>query len=438
MVTQADTTLAAIKKKVRRLTASASVSALSDNDLEAAINTAYSQDFPYAVKTDQMRSVYTFFTRPYIDRYPLDVFYNQSVRGPVYVDGIQGSILKDRQQFYNVWPRFSTKFQEGGTTLTGTITGATNANPASITSVGHNLTTGAVITISGVVGMTQLNGNSYTITFVDPNTFTLNVDSTAFGVYVSGGTWTATDQTFSFTIAAPFLSKEVVIGGVDTGGNAISINDDGNGNLNYIVPNPVVTVPPYTQNYTAGNAPTTDFIGLPIPGMHNQNNLDPGLNKLTTIGSVDYVSGQIDFTLPNGISLGDGELLTVRVSQYQTGRPNDLLFWNNEFTIRPIPKHIHKVEVEVYLTPVQFLATTDNPIVQQWWQCISYIAAMEILRERQDIEGVANLEEGYERQMALVLERQACEEIFVPNYNLFNSTQGSWINGGWGQGGNWF
>ena len=343
MVTQADSTLTAIKKKVRRLTASASTSALSENDLEAAINTFYSQDFPYAIKTDQMRDVYTFYTQPNIDRYPLDINFDQSVRGPMYVDGIQGNLFKDRQQFYNLWPKFPTTFQQGGTSV------------------------------------------------------------------------------FSFTIAGPFLSETVIIGGVDQNGNPITISDDGNGGLNFLLPNAVTSTPLASSNPA-------------IPGMYNINNGNPGLNNPTNIGTVDYVSGVFSFTLPAGITLGTGELLTIRVSQYQTGRPYSLLFWNNEFTIRPVPKKIHRVEVETYLTPSQFLNLTDNPIVQQWWQYISYGAAMEILRERQDIEGIANLEEGFERQEALVLERQANEEINVPNYNLFNSTQQNYINGGYGQG----
>lgn len=427
MVTQADSTLAAIKKLVRRLTASPSATQLSESDLEAAINTFYSQDFPYAIKTDQMRSVYTFFTEPYIDRYPLDIFYDQSVRGPIYVDGIQGNLYKDRQQFYNLWPRFPTKFQEGGTTLTGTITGiAQPTNPTQITSVNHNLTTGAVVTITGVGGMTQLNGNSYTITVIDANTFSLNgIDNTPYGGYTGGGTWTSTSQTFSFTIPGPFLSREVTIGGLDVNNAPISINDDGNGNLFYLSPNSRTYSPALNTNPA-------------IPGMYNANVGSPGLNNPQTIGSVDYVGGTIDFTLPSGVSLGAGQLFTVRVAQYTTGRPYTLLFWNNEFTIRPVPKLIHKVEVETYLTPVQFLNTTDNPIVQQWWQYIGYGVAREILRQRQDLEGVANLEEGFLRQEALVLERQANEELFVPNYNLFNSTQLNWINGGFGQGGSFF
>lgn len=73
---------------------------------------------------------------------------------------------------------------------TGSITNATQANPCQITSAAHGLTTGSVVTINGVVGMTQLNGNSYVITVVDANNFTLNgVNSTGFTAYSSGGTW---------------------------------------------------------------------------------------------------------------------------------------------------------------------------------------------------------------------------------------------------------
>jgi Ubiquitin-activating enzyme E1 FCCH domain len=421
-VSPGNSTVAFIRTKVRRLTACSGESALTTADLDQYINNFYNNDFAYAIKIDQMRSVYTFFTEPYIDRYPLDVNFNQGVRAPVYVEGIQGTFFKDRQQYYNLWPRFPTFFQMGGSTTTGTITGITNANPGLVTSPNHNLTTGAVITISDVSGMTQLNGNIYTITVVDVNDFNINIDTTLFGIYTSGGSWISNNQTFSFTIAAPFLSKEVVLGGVDAGGNPITINDDGNGNLLYLVPNPVVYTP--LQN-----------VNPAIPGMYNRNNSNPGLNNPTIIGTVNYVSGQMNFTLPAGVSLGSGELFTIWVSQYQTGRPYSLLFWNNEFTIRPVPKYVHKVEVETYLTPVQFMNSTDNPILTQWSQYIAYGTALEILRDRQDMEGVQNLMEGFKRQEALVLERQGIEEINTPTYQFFNSTQTYWINGGFSQGG---
>lgn len=355
MVVQADSTLVAIRKKVRRLTASSSESTLTTNEIDQYINTFYNNDFPYAIKLDQMRSVYTFYTRPYIDRYPLDVNYNQGVRAPMYVEGIQGFFYKERDEFYNLWPRWPTKFQ-------------------------------------------PFSGDG-------------------------------TTQAFTFTIAAPFLSKEVVLGITGTNGEAISVADDGNGGLYVQNPAPVVTVPDYPA--------ITPAPGLPVPGMLNKNTSNPGLETQIYVGTVNYVTGQfaIDFTNAN-VTPASGQTATLWVSQYQTGRPYSMLFWNNEFTIRPVPKLIHKVEIETYLTPVQFMQTTDHPILNQWWQYIAYGAAMECLRDRQDYDGVENLREGFMRQEMLVLERQGVEEIGQRNKTIFSASNNNlgWNNGfmqGW-------
>ena len=431
MLVSANNTYAQIEQNIRELTASPSEQSLSSAYIQQRVNCFYSSDFPYAVKMDQMRSVYTFYTRPYVDRYPIDVNYNQGLRAPVYVEGIQAFFYKDRNEFYNLWPRWPTKFQRGQTSATGGIADVTQANPGSVTTqTAHGLSTGNVVYITNVQGMTELNGNSYTITVTSTTTFTLGVDTTSFTAYVSGGTYYLTPVQFIFTLPGPFLSKEVVIGGVDINGNSFAIADDGNGNLNLQTPNPVVSVPAEGATYPAG----TPLAGYPIPGMYNQNTLNPGLNLATYVGAVNYVTGDISFTYP--LPLQEGTTLTIWVSQYQPGRPYSLLFWNNELTIRPIPKYVHKVEVETYLTPVQFMSTTDSPILNQWVQYIAYGTAIEILRLRQDMAGVANLMEGFKRQEGLALERQGVEEINQRNRTIFASTtpsdgfgfnQGNWI-----------
>lgn len=69
-----------------------------------------------------------------------------------------------------------------------TMSGATKANPCVITVTSHGLSTGNQVRFDSVVGMTQLNGNTYTITVIDANTFSLNsTDSTTFNTYVYGG-----------------------------------------------------------------------------------------------------------------------------------------------------------------------------------------------------------------------------------------------------------
>lgn len=71
------------------------------------------------------------------------------------------------------------------------ITGATQANPCVITIVAHGYSTGDMVMIAGVVGMTELNSKLYKITVIDADTFSLDgIDSTGYTAYTSGGTST--------------------------------------------------------------------------------------------------------------------------------------------------------------------------------------------------------------------------------------------------------
>ena len=75
-------------------------------------------------------------------------------------------------------------------TPSGSVTGITQANPGVVTQTGHPFLTGNEVYLDGVVGMTQVNGNTYTITKIDASSYSIGVDTSAFGAYVSGGTAT--------------------------------------------------------------------------------------------------------------------------------------------------------------------------------------------------------------------------------------------------------
>lgn len=75
-----------------------------------------------------------------------------------------------------------------------TLTGATQANPCVLT-CRNSLSTGQLVRIDGVVGMTQLNFDDdtddyYNVIARSGTTITIDVDATAFTAYVSGGTVT--------------------------------------------------------------------------------------------------------------------------------------------------------------------------------------------------------------------------------------------------------
>lgn len=87
-------------------------------------------------------------------------------------------------------------YRNGLQVLTGsanTITGVTQASPGVVTSASHGYSNGDEVYISGVGGMTELNGRNYLVANATTNTFTLqdlfgsDIDTTGFTAYTSGG-----------------------------------------------------------------------------------------------------------------------------------------------------------------------------------------------------------------------------------------------------------
>jgi hypothetical protein len=91
-----------------------------------------------------------------------------------------------------------------------TITGITQANPGVVTSAAHGYANGDEIVITGIVGMTELNGRNFIVRDVTTDTFTLEdmygvaVDTTGFGAYVSDGTANAL-----YEIATPYAAADL-------------------------------------------------------------------------------------------------------------------------------------------------------------------------------------------------------------------------------------
>lgn len=102
----------------------------------------------------------------------------------------------------------------------GVITGATQANPCVVTDVAHGLVDGQRIRIDAVAGMTELNfvaTNYYYVNVLTADTFSLhsdaslavNINSTGYGAYSSGGTWKIAIPKDSSHILATFVEYEL-------------------------------------------------------------------------------------------------------------------------------------------------------------------------------------------------------------------------------------
>tara|TARA_B100000029_G_C17590666_1_gene962392 strand:- start:805 stop:3546 length:2742 start_codon:yes stop_codon:yes gene_type:complete len=116
-------------------------------------------------------------------------------------------------EFGNQYIRF---FKDNGqiTESNKTITGITQANPAVVTSSSHGYSNGDFVIISGVVGMTEVNGKTFKVADKTTNTFELqdvdgnDINSSGYTAYSSSGIANKIYQiTTSYTTAQIFDLK---------------------------------------------------------------------------------------------------------------------------------------------------------------------------------------------------------------------------------------
>lgn len=86
-----------------------------------------------------------------------------------------------------------------------TITAATQANPCVITSAAHGYSNGDDVEISGIEGMTELNGYRFRIANKTNDTYELEgIDSTGYTAYTTGG-----GSARVYTVATPYLEADI-------------------------------------------------------------------------------------------------------------------------------------------------------------------------------------------------------------------------------------
>ena len=103
-------------------------------------------------------------------------------------------------------------YKDKGAVLEGdkTITGITQANPAVVTATSHGYSNGDEVLISGVSGMTEVNGKRFLVADKTTNTFELqdkdgvDINSTSFTAYTSGGV-----SNKVFELATPYTTAQL-------------------------------------------------------------------------------------------------------------------------------------------------------------------------------------------------------------------------------------
>ncbi len=343
------------------------------------MNSFYLYDFPAQYRALKLKDVYTFDTINGIDTYAFNSENYTTVEMPCFCMNRPIQLFQDPGSFYGVnfnWQN-QTNFTTGdGTTgqHSGSITNITQATSAVVTSNGHMLSIGDEVTITGVLGMVEINNSVSTITSVTTNTFTINIDSTLFTPYASGGTWTSGSYG-GFTTAHPIL-------------RSVNNNSSLNINPNYAasrVQNLLITA-----NLAVGQTlnVTDDGFGNLIGDVQN----GPVPTIPGSSGTINYGTGEIDgLIFSQGIP--QGEPIQIQYNPFQAAVPLSILFFQNQFVLRPVPSGGFTVTLTAYRQPSQALANTPafagNPELSDWWECIAVGAAKKIYEDRGDERGIS-------------------------------------------------
>ena len=184
-------------------------------------------------------------------------------------------------------------------------------------------------------------------------------------------------------------------------GITLNVTDDGNGNL------------------------IGDVLNGPVPVV-------PGSS-----GTIDYGTGQITGLLFSQAP-PQGAEIQIQYNPFQPSIPLSILFFQNQFTLRPVPDRGYTIELVAYRQPSQALANTPafagNPELSEWWECIAVGAAKKIYEDRGDERGIALMDKMLSERYSIV-ETRTYAQLGKQRVNTIFADQ---LQGNYGAGGSWF
>lgn len=175
-----------------------------------------------------------------------------------------------------------------------------------------------------------------------------------------------------------------------------------------------------------------------------QNVTDDGAGNLigNGTGTINYDTGAVSVTFTNAVP--SGENITIQYNPTQMSIPLSIMFFQNQFTLRPVPDKGYTIELVAYRQPSQaLLGTTDpnNPVttgvaeLNEWWELLAAGAAKKIYEDRVDPDGIA-LMDVMLRKRYDVAEVRTYAQLGKQRVNTIYADQltGNYGASGWGFG----
>jgi hypothetical protein len=209
--------------------------------------------------------------------------------------------------------------------------------------------------------------------------------------------------------AITLIQNQVLFSSVDSNGNGIAMVDvpviDG------ATGNPTINGNLYPAGQTPATSPTV---------------IDP-------TNTINYYTGAYTVTFP--VAPGSGVAINSQTVPTQCARPQALLFYENKFTLRPVPDQPYRINFEVFARPTALLQDSQSPELNEWWQYIAYGAAKKIFEDRMDTESVQQIMPEFKNQEALCLRRTIVQNTNNRTSTIYTDQLNRGYNGSWWWGG---
>ena len=155
-------------------------------------------------------------------------------------------------------------------------------------------------------------------------------------------------------------------------------------------------------------------------------------NNPIYVGTVNYITGQFEFT-PSGMqTIPASANIYAAVVPYQSSRPTDVIFYNQQITFRPCPQQVYQVEFQISQQPLAMMAAGDAPELDEWYLMICAGASKLIYTDFPDEEGLAYVLPIFQEQLQLA-QRRTLKQLGTQRASTIFSQPGrplaSWFTG---------
>ena len=147
---------------------------------------------------------------------------------------------------------------------------------------------------------------------------------------------------------------------------------------------------------------TYSLTDVPVAGSNTGNLVE---QDDTVVGTVNYLTGAYTFTPSNSMVIPPTANVYAAVVPYQASRPVDVLFYNQQIVFRPCPMQVYQVEFQISQQPMDMIADSDAPELDEWYLFICAIAAKLIYTDFPDPDGMAYLMPIYQDQLQMAQRR---------------------------------